>query len=89
MNGNAGPDEFKRPAPKPALAEQGEPMMRWFSYGHLADPSAQAVSREFFLLATMLVGTFPRTAERTAALRKLLEGKDCAVRCALEARQPP
>lgn len=57
----------------------GEPMMRHFSYKHL--PShLRDVSIRFYSLAAWVVDTQPRTAERTVALRKLLEAKDCAVR---------
>jgi hypothetical protein len=34
-------------------------------------------------LAEQIVETLPRNPERTVALRKLLEAKDCAVRAAL------
>ena len=59
------------------LAE--EPMLTHFGYDHL--PTAlQRVSREFGLLAEWIVLQLPRCPERTVALRKLLEAKDCAVR---------
>ncbi len=59
-----------------------EPIMKFFKYSHL-DEKLQAVSRPFAELAEHLVATLPRNAERTVALRKLLEGKDAAVRAAL------
>ena len=62
----------------PALRE---PMLQFFLYGHLP-PRLQAVSRPFYELARQMVDTLPRNPERTAALRKLLESKDCAV-CAV------
>jgi hypothetical protein len=34
----------------------------------------------------MVVRTVPRSPERTVALRKLLEGKDAAVRAAMQPR---
>jgi len=37
----------------------------------------------FALLANEIVATIPRNPERTVALRKLLEAKDCAVRAML------
>jgi len=40
----------------------------------------QAASRPFCELAAHIIGTLPRNAERTVALRKLLEAKDAAVR---------
>ncbi len=59
-----------------------EPIMKFFKYSHL-DEKLQTVSRPFAELAEHLVATLPRNAERTVALRKLLEGKDAAVRAAL------
>jgi hypothetical protein len=59
-----------------------EPMLRWFECGHLPE-HLQKVSRPFGELATQLVETLPQCAERTVALRKLLESKDCAVRAQL------
>lgn len=59
----------------------GEPFLRFFAYAHLPAP-LQAVSKPFADLADHIL-TLPRNAERTTALRKLLEAKDCAVRAAL------
>ena len=59
-----------------------EPLIQFFAYEHL--PAAlQAVSKPFGELANLIVTTLPRNAERTTALRKLLESKDCAVRALL------
>jgi hypothetical protein len=49
----------------------------------------QAVSKPFCELARHLVETLPRNAERTVALRKLLEGKDAAVRASLDTSATP
>ncbi len=72
------------PAPIEFSAEQikDDPITRFFHYAHLP-PQLQAKSEPFCKLAKHLVDTLPRNAERTAALRKLLEAKDCAVRAAL------
>lgn len=59
-----------------------EPMMQFFTYQHLK-PALQAVSQPFAELAEQIATTLPRNPERTVALRKLLEAKDCAVRAAL------
>ena len=59
-----------------------EPIMQFFEYGHLP-PHLQDVSAPFGHLATILVDRLPRNAERTVALRKLLESKDAAVRARL------
>lgn len=43
----------------------------------------QVASRPFAVLAQHIVETLPSNPERTSALRKLLEAKDCAVRALL------
>lgn len=57
-------------------------ILQYFEYKHLPAP-LQAVSQPFHELAHWMVLTLPQNAERTVALRKLLEAKDCAVRAAL------
>lgn len=57
-------------------------MLKWFKYEHLPE-HLQKVSRPFGELAQTLVDTIEPSAERTVALRKLLESKDAAVRAAL------
>jgi hypothetical protein len=59
-----------------------EPLLQFFAWEHLKE-HLQIVSRPFGLLAEHVVKTLPRNSERTAALRKLLEAKDCAVRAAV------
>lgn len=59
--------------------EGTDPLLQFFAFAHLK-PEMQAVSRPFGELAQHLVDTLPRNPERTVALRKLLEAKDCAVR---------
>jgi hypothetical protein len=59
-----------------------DPILQFFDYEHLAKPLAD-VSEPFCLLALDIVATVPRNPERTVALRKLLEAKDCAVRAML------
>ena len=56
-----------------------DPILRYFLYSHLP-ATLQAASRPFCELAAHIVTTLPRNAERTVALRKLLEAKDAAVR---------
>lgn len=66
--------------------EPQEFLLQFFAFSHL--PAAlQEVSRPFGELAQKLVEQLPRNPERTTALRKLLEAKDCAVR-AIIAKQP-
>lgn len=59
-----------------------EPIMQFFKYDHLP-AELQERSRPFGELAERIVETLPRNAERSVALRKLLEAKDAAVRAAL------
>lgn len=69
------------PAPVQFSGEQlaTDPILRYFHYSHLP-PVLQAASKPFCGLASHIVTTLPRNAERTVALRKLLEAKDAAVR---------
>ncbi len=57
-------------------------MLQFFSYEHLPQ-RLQDVSKPFCELARSIVDTLPSNPERTVALRKLLEAKDCAVRALL------
>jgi hypothetical protein len=66
-----------------ATEPTGEPMLQFFEYGHLKTPELKAASAPFAELAKWIVNELPRNPERTAALRKLLEAKDCAVRARL------
>lgn len=59
-----------------------EAMLQFFAYAHLP-AHLQEYSKPFAELAQEIVDTLPRNPERTAALRKLLEAKDCAVRAKL------
>lgn len=61
--------------------EPPEPILKFFSWEHLP-PKLQTVSQPFQAMASHIM-TLPRCAERTVALRKLLESKDAAVRAAL------
>jgi hypothetical protein len=57
-------------------------MLQFFVYAHLP-PHLATVSAAFATLAHRIASDLPRNAERTVALRKLLEAKDCAVRALL------
>lgn len=71
-------------------------LLQFFAYEHLP-PHLQTVSKPFCELAHAIVkgdnvpesgtvtigGGLPSNPERTTALRKLLEAKDCAVRATL------
>jgi hypothetical protein len=62
-------------------------LMRFFSWDHLKEPY-QKVSAPFGQLAMLIQDELPRSAERTVALRKLLEAKDAAVRCTVGELDP-
>lgn len=59
-----------------------DPILKYFQYSHLP-PHLQTISAPFANLASLIVEAVPRNAERTVALRKLLESKDAAVRAGL------
>jgi hypothetical protein len=56
-------------------------ILQFFAFAHLP-PHLQAVSKPFCDLAEQ-IASGPQNPETTAALRKLLESKDCAVRAVL------
>lgn len=58
------------------------PLMQFFAYAHLPE-HLQAVSKPFGELAEKIESELPSNPEKTVALRKLLEAKDCAVRALL------
>lgn len=57
-------------------------MLKWFDYAHLPE-RLQDVSARFHSVAEYISYSIEPGPERTAALRKLLEAKDAAVRAAL------
>lgn len=59
-----------------------EPILKFFKYSHLP-PKLQEVSMAFYNLAIAISDELPPGEEKSMALRKLLEAKDCAVRAAL------
>lgn len=59
-----------------------EYLIQFFAYAHLPE-HLQKISKPFGELASLIIETLPRNPERTTALRKLLEAKDCAVRAQL------
>lgn len=54
-------------------------LLQFFSYAHLP-PALAGVSAPFCQLAEKLDRELENNPEKTVALRKLLEAKDCAVR---------
>jgi hypothetical protein len=59
-----------------------EPILKFFEFEHLPEP-LRKISEPFGMLAHAMATILPRNAERSVALRKLLEAKDAAVRAAL------
>jgi hypothetical protein len=59
-----------------------DPILKFFAFAHLPMPLAD-VSFTFARQAAFICENVPRSAERTVALRKLLESKDAAVRARL------
>lgn len=57
-------------------------LMQFFAYDHLP-PHLKDVSKPFCELAETADTNLPDNPEKTTALRKLLEAKDCAVRAVL------
>lgn len=60
---------------------------KYFAFAHLP-PKLQAVSKPVGELATALEALLPDGPEKSAGMRKLLEAKDCFVRCALDMPEP-
>lgn len=68
--------------PSAEWRDPAELILRYFQYAHLP-PHLQERSKPFCVLAEHIIATIASGPERTTALRKLLEAKDCAVRAAL------
>lgn len=65
----------------------GERMMKWFRFAQLPPGPMRETSKRFCRLAVELVYSVAPGPERTVALRKLVESKDCAVRAVIEGEQ--
>lgn len=63
--------------------KEEERMLRWLAVGHLP-LQLQPIVRHYRQLADYIVSNIPSGPERTVALRKLVESKDCAVRAIIE-----
>lgn len=82
-DGRAGHFEFLSASSTEVRFVETDPIFKHFRFAHLPE-HLQAVSKRFYELAEWIVLTLSRSAERTVALRKLLESKDAAVRARLE-----
>lgn len=70
----------------PHMGER-EPMLRHFRFAHLRSEDMKSISRGFAMLALQLVERLPASPERTVALRKMVEAKDCAVRAMMDVEE--
>ena len=61
--------------------------IKYFAFAHLP-PKLQAVSKPLGELAEKLETLLPDGPEKSAGMRKLLEAKDCFVRCAIDMPEP-
>lgn len=59
---------------------------QFFKFNHLPKGLLRDTSKSFACMARMIMETVPSNAERTVALRKLLEAKDAAVRACLPSK---
>lgn len=66
-----------------AQKQEGDRLLGYFDFRHLP-PYLQDVSKPFHDLAHSICTMLHSSPERTVALRKLLEAKDCAVRARLD-----
>jgi len=66
---------------------EADPILRYFHYAHLP-PGLQEISLAFCTLAEFIVQALPRNAERSVALRKLLEAEDAGVRANVPSTKP-
>jgi hypothetical protein len=66
------------------MHEATKKILSYFEYRHLPHELLQEVSKVFHDVAWDMASTLPECPETTVCLRKLLEGKDAAVRAALD-----
>ena len=62
---------------------EASPIMKFFTFEHLPVGKLQETSRLFAELAQTIESSLPENAEKSVALRKILEAKDAAVRACL------
>lgn len=66
------------------MDQHTNPIMRHFDSGHLQESPLKDCFDRFAALAAELDKDLPSGPEKTTALRKLLEAKDCAMRATVE-----
>lgn len=64
---------------------EAQKLLRWFDTGHMTDPAVIALVGMFRATAEVVANAMVG-AEAEAAVRKLLEAKDCAVRDYIQGR---
>ena len=62
---------------------EASPIMKFFTFAHLPAGKLQETSRLFADFAQTIESSLPENAEKSVALRKILEAKDAAVRACL------
>lgn len=62
---------------------QQDDVLQYFSYAHLTNEEMREASEPFARMARDIIDHIPRCPQRTMALNKLVEAKDCAVRAAM------
>lgn len=62
------------------------PLLRWFATEHVRDEEIAEVIAQFRGTAQLVDIHIPNGAEKTTALRKLVEAKDAACRAVIEGR---
>jgi len=81
-------EEFRGRSSVDAKAEAPEPLMQFFeAWPNVATfeqgAAIKIMGNSFHKIASDIIATLPRNPERTVALRKLLEARDCAMRSAV------
>ena len=59
-------------------------IMRYFQFDHLQGEIQRFIAEQFYSFAHSLESELPDGAEKTVALRRLLESKDAAIRASLD-----
>jgi hypothetical protein len=76
------PESVQETLDRLILENMNDRILPFFRFAHLPSHLAM-VSEQYAALACGIIGNLPRNAERTVALRKLLESKDAGVRAKL------
>lgn len=66
------------------MAELPDRMLKWFATDHIGPPEIKAIIMTYKQMAYHFCEEIPAGPERTVALRKLVESKDCMVRAWVE-----